>query len=323
MSVSYNYCIFHKGCLDGFSGFTIAYNSGQLTKDVFIYQDVPSTKKVPPNIDQRDILIIDVAYKKEILEIIFRYAKSVVFIDHHVSIHQDTIDLEAKYGKKKNITIIYDVNHAGCMLTWKFFHKRQSPPRFLKYIEDQDIGVWKYKRTKPFIYALKAYFNLSIEQQSINKWFRLMNEEYLDRIIKRGKVIKKYNDHLIGVNLSKHSRERFPSQKVFQMNPHIFKNPGQYTVAVFNGMGCPSTTDLAVEALHRIECDFVIMWALNLDNRNYVLSMRSKSVDVSKICQIFGGGGHELAAACSFSMEKMNLPDLFKGSSLPRAFKAQ
>lgn len=317
----FDYCIFHKGCLDGFTGFTIAYNSGQLTRDVFIYQDVPSTNKVPPDIDHRNILIIDVAYKKEILEIIFRYAKSVVFIDHHVSIHQDTIELEAKYGKNKNISIIYDVDHAACMLTWKFFHKRQKSPRFLKYVEDQDTGTWKYKRTKPFIYALKAYFNLSIEQSSINKWFGLMNDEMVDRMIRRGRVIRRYNDHLIGTNLPKHSRERFPSQKVFQMNPQIFTNPGQYTVAVFNGVGCPSITDLAVEALHRIECDFVIMWTMNLDRRDYVMSMRSKEVDVSKICQIFGGGGHELAAACSFNMSLMNLTEIFEGSSLPRAFK--
>ena len=64
----FNYIIFHRGCLDGFSGFFVCYTSGRLTDNVQIYSDVPSSKRVPPNIDGKDVIIVDVAYKKEILE---------------------------------------------------------------------------------------------------------------------------------------------------------------------------------------------------------------------------------------------------------------
>src|SRR5258708_6486013 len=94
----FNYIIYHKGCLDGFSGFFVAYTSGRLTKDVIIHEDMPSATMIPPDIDGKDMLIIDVAYKKEVLEEIFKYAKTVVFIDHHDSIKDDVQVLASKYN---------------------------------------------------------------------------------------------------------------------------------------------------------------------------------------------------------------------------------
>ena len=51
------------------------------------------------------------------------------------------------------------------------------------------------------------------------------------------------------------------------------------------------------------------------------MSMRSNTVNVSEIAKLFGGGGHELAAACSFSASKYRIEDLFQNESLNRLFK--
>ena len=96
--------------------------------------------------------------------------------------------------------------------------------------------------------------------------------------------------------------------------------PGQYKVLVYSGLNCPSVSSLATAALEHIECDFVIMWTRNLDRRNYVLSMRSREVDISEIAKSLGGGGHKLAAACSFPDTKYDINELFKGESLPRTY---
>ena len=39
--------------------------------------------------------------------------------------------------------------------------------------------------------------------------------------------------------------------------------------------------------------------------------MRSKKVDVGTICKKFGGGGHTLAAACSFPSSQYRIEDMF------------
>jgi oligoribonuclease NrnB/cAMP/cGMP phosphodiesterase (DHH superfamily) len=327
MTHLFNMIIFHRGCVDGFSGFLIALRSERFGDDYKVYQDVPSTNNIPPNVDGTDILIIDVAYKKEVLGNIFRRARSVVFIDHHQSIHQDVMDLYKLWNRKidktdmDKITIVYDEMRSGCTLTWKYFYPNQKIPLFLKFIEDQDTGRWEYPRTKPFIFALKAYNRLSIDDDSIKQWNELFEKKNVYKLIKLGIPIQYYNNHLIDLNLSKHSRELFPSKEVFRLNRKIFTHPGQYTVAVFNGMGCPSITELAIVALERLDCDFCIMWALNLDKKEYIMSMRSNSVDVSEICQLFGGGGHRLAAACSFPVSRFSIIDMFEGKSIPRAFK--
>ena len=165
----FDYIIFHKGCVDGFAGFFVLSLSNRIANNAFIYQDVPSATNVPPNIDGKNIIIIDVAYKKNILDIIFTYANSVVFIDHHDSIHLDVIDLYNKYknDKKKQITIVYNENKCGSTLTWNYLFGKQTIPLFLKYIEDQDIGKWKYEKTKPFLRAVKTYFNISPDSKTL------------------------------------------------------------------------------------------------------------------------------------------------------------
>ncbi|VBB18522.1 hypothetical protein YASMINEVIRUS_985 [Yasminevirus sp. GU-2018] len=336
---NFNYIIFHGGCLDGFSGFFVAHISGRLTKDVIIHEDVPSTTKIPPDIDGKDVVIIDVAYKKEVLEEIFKYAKSVVFIDHHVSIKEDVAELYKKYNNapvvqdtdsdseqststskiSDNITIVYDDTRCGSTLAWSYFFGRQKIPLFLKYVEDQDTGHWIYPRTKPFIYALRSYYKLNTDTESLNRWFKLLNKENVAKLIKKGTYMKRYNDHIVSTNVPKHTLERFPSKKIYDMNPAIFSKPGQYKVAVYCGHNCPSVTELGVGALERMpEIDFCIMWVYNLDSKRYVLSMRSREVDISEICKIFNGGGHKLAAACSFSSSLMRIEDVFEGPSLPR-----
>jgi len=315
----FNYIIFHSGCLDGFSGFFVAHISGRLTKDVIIHEDVPSTSHVPPDIDNKDVVIIDVAYKKEVLEQIFKYAKSVVFIDHHISIKDDVMELHKKYDNNGNITIIYDEARCGSTLAWSYFFGHQQIPLFLKYVEDQDTGKWQYPKTKPFIFALKTYYHLSTENKSLDKWLRLLNKENVAKLIKKGRYMKRYNDHLVSVNLPKHTIESFPSKKVYNIQPELFTKPGQYKVAVYCGHNCPSITDLGVGVLDRYpDIDFCIMWVYNLDSKRYVLSLRSREVDISEICKLFNGGGHKLAAACSFHSSQFKIDDLFEGGSLPR-----
>ena len=69
-----------------------------------------------------------------------------------------------------------------------------------------------------------------------------------------------------------------------------------------------------------MNCDFVWIWTLNLERKERVVSLRSKDngVDVSKIAECFGGGGHHSASAFSFNIRKLDLLDFFGENSIPR-----
>lgn len=315
---NFNYIIYHKNCIDGFAGFFIAYLSNKLLQNVNIYGDQPSTKTVPSDIDDKDIIIIDVAYNKDVLEQICKYAKSVVFIDHHDGIKQDVVNIQKKYN---NIEIIYDEEFSGASLSWKYFNGDDKIPSFIRYIQDNDTGKWLDKNTRPFIYALRTFFKLEPTYKNIKQWNKLFDNEYVLKMIKKGSYMEKYSKYLIKKNMMYHTIEKFPSKKIYNLSPDTFKEIGQYKVAVFCGGSCPSVSDLAIETMKTFNCDFCIMWTYNIDSKKYILSMRSTIVNIGEICRIFGGNGHKLAASCSFFSTDYNIHDLFEGKSLPRNYK--
>jgi len=318
----YDFVIFHKGCLDGFSGFFILHKSGKIHKNAIIYPDVPSQKNPPNNIDNKNVIIIDVAYKNDVLREIMLRANHVTFIDHHISIRDDVNKLISSTElKHKNNVIIYDEKKSGASLTWKYFFPNKSVPLFVKYIEDNDIGKWEMKHTLEFITGFEVNFNLDLSKQNIKKWDQLFNKSTVSYLINKGKTYKEYKNYLIDWNYTKYSLMQFPSELIYQEYPQYFNKPGQYKAALYCGSGCPSGTEIGKKILESVNCDFAIMWIYNLDRKEYVLSFRSNNVDVGTIAKIFGGGGHTLAAACSFSKNKYDITDLFFENSLPRSYK--
>lgn len=313
----YDYVIFHKGCFDGFSSFIILQNTRYISKNAIIYPDVPSAKTPPPNVSGKNVIIMDVAYKVDILKIIIDEAKSVTFIDHHITIHDDVTELK-KMSHGKNVIVIYNEKESGASLTWKYFHKKKPMPLFVRYIKDNDIGEWKLKFTHYFLAGLETKYGTSLDSSTVQKWNGLFDTHKVKKLIKRGKIYWEYIDHLVEVNSKRYSLEQFPSEKIYEQFSDYFKKPAQYRVAVICGSGCPNITRLGTKMLETIDCDFVMSWSLNLDRKEYVLAFRSKEVDVGKIAGMFGGGGHTLAAACSFPANKYNIQELFLPQSLPR-----
>lgn len=316
----YNYVIYHRGCFDGFTSFVILERSGKISKDAKIYPDVPSAKNVPREIEDKNVIIMDVAYKYEVLREIFLSAKTVTFIDHHVTIRDDVLKLQRELDLGKNIKIIYDIEECGATLTWDFINKGKKRPLFLKYIHANDVGKWDmYKNTYPFMSGLEVNFKTEPTRENIVKWNTLFDIDVVKMLIKRGRKYREYINYLMDWNANKYSMMAFPSEKVYEefVSSDIFKKPGQYKVALsFNP--CPDSSQLGNKMMKEIKCDFVMFISPQFDRKEYVLSLRSLEINVGEIAKLFGGGGHNLASACSISMDKYDIKDLFLSNALPR-----
>ncbi len=315
MKTYYNYVIYHKKCPDGFTGFFILHNAKLIHKTAKIFPDVPSAKTVPPNIFG-DVIIIDVAYKYDILKQIIQKSKSVLFIDHHITIHDDVLKLEKEF--KDKFKSIYDEKKSGATLVWDYLYPRKKHPRFIDLIEDNDIGKWALPNVKDFITGFNVNFNLKLTYDNIKKFKSLLKNTTVKKIINIGKIYNEYKKYLTNENSNRISIEKFPSQKIYKDFSKSFDKPGQYKVAVYCGSACPNASELAQKILKEHNCDFFISWVLNLDRKEFVLTLRSEKVDVGSIAKLFNGGGHTYAAACSFSSNKYNITDLFFEESLPR-----
>jgi oligoribonuclease NrnB/cAMP/cGMP phosphodiesterase (DHH superfamily) len=310
--IKYNYIIYHKNCLDGFTSFIILYNSKTIANIHQIYPDVPSTKQIPPNISNKDVIIMDVAYSYEILKEIMLLAKSVTFIDHHITIHEDVkkIYKEIKLKTSKEIIIIYDKMKSGCSLVWNFLFNTK-PPLFVRLIEDNDIGKWEMPHVFDFISGLSVNYELNHNKINIKKWLKLYSTKEINKLINLGIIYNQYKSHLIELNYKRISIKKFPSKAIFSANPNLFIKPGQYKCAVYNGSACPNASDLAKRIFKEFKCDFFISWIYNLDRKEYVLVFRSEKIDVGSIAKIFNGGGHTLAAAASIKDYMFTINDLF------------
>lgn len=319
MKPKYNYVIYHKNCIDGFTSFFILYKSGLIDKKAIIYPDVPSAKTTPPNIDGKNVISMDVAYKKDVLKEMFSRVKSMVFLDHHITIHNDVIELKKTLGKTDHIEIVYDEHKSGASLTWHYLYPNRKPPLLVRYVEDNDIGLWKMKYTYEFIAGLDTLYSLNPSKSNLIYWDKLLKSEQIKKVISRGKIYFQYINKLVDDQSKRYSIEAFPSEKIYDKFSDYFQKPYQYKVAVYSGSGCPTATLLALKMLDKIKCDFVIMWVYHMDRKEYVLTFRSKTVDVGNIAKMFGGGGHKLASACSFSSKDYHIEDLFAKESLPRS----
>jgi len=306
MNKKYDYIIFHKGCIDGFTSFIVLYKSQQINRNAIIYPDIPSATQIPDNIINKNVIIMDVAYKYNILLEIIRLSKHITFIDHHITTFNEIQNIN-----DPKFTLIYNKYECGASLTWKFFFKNKPIPLFIKYIKDNDIGEWKLKDTRNFIAGLSVKYNKDINHKNIIKWLTLLNEYNVKKLINKGIIYNEYIDYIVNANFNKFSVLYFPSKLLYTNFKHFFIKPNQYKVAVYTGRGCPSITLISEKILEKTNVDFVIMWTYNFERQEYILSFRSKTINVGNIAQLFGGGGHDFAASCTISKSLYKIDELF------------
>lgn len=303
--MKYNYIIYHHNCIDGFTGFYLFIKSKQWEKKPIVYYDQPYAKKIPPNIEGKNVIIIDVAYNPHIIKQIAELSNRMLFIDHHVSIREGILKLKLK----KPNEIVYDVNKSGASLVWHYFFKKKMP-KFVKYIEDNDIGRWKYSETVPFILSLRMHYTLEPTYNNLKKWDKLLNNNVVNKMIKEGYNYQEYDNYLALKNSKKTSIMYFPSELVTTINNRMLNNVGQYKIAIING-GCPSVSSVGKKIMETVNCDFCVVWNYIITKQKYVISLRSNKMDVSKIAAYFGGGGHKKAASFSLSSNDYKIDDLF------------
>jgi len=309
MKIYYNFIIFHKKCPDGFTGFYILHMTNQIHKNAIIYPDVPSAKFSPNDISNKDIIIIDVAYKYPVLRDIILKAKSVLFIDHHITIREDTLKLENEF--KHKFKTIYHDKKSGATLTWDYFYPRKKHPYFIDLIEDNDIGKWQMANVHDFMTGFSVDFNLKLSPENIKKFKLLFKKSTIQKLIQKGKIYNEYRKYLTDENANRISFRRFPSEQIYKDYSKFFDKVGQYKVAVYCGSACPNASDLAKKVFENNSCDFFMAWILNFDRMEYVITLRSEKVDVGNIAKLFNGGGHIYAAAMSFKSSQYHIEDLF------------
>src|SRR3989344_5352306 len=262
--------IYHADCPDGFGG---AWSAWKKFGDKADYFPVGYGESIMPGLENKEIYFIDFMYdqydEKGIQDLI-RRNKRVTAIDHHVS-KEKLIKLTQDYS--------YAVDHSGSVLAWKYFHEDKPVPLLLKYVEGQDL--WRFDL--PDTAAVVTYINCLGYDFAI--WDKLVEDvedgEKRKKFIEKGEFMVSYKEEMLKKIVEENEKiVEFEGHKVYVVNaPHEFAS----------GIGY---------ILYKKRPPFAVTWIE--DKHGVHVSLRSDvSVDVAKIAEKYGGGGHKAAAGFS------------------------
>lgn len=266
-------CIYHGNCADGFaSAWVVRKALGEA--NVEFVAGVYGTD--PPDVADKDVIIVDFSYKLPVMEPLIKKAKTVLILDHHKTAQEDLASLVTTGNK--NVQVVFDMDRSGCRITWDHFFD-QEPPQLLLHIEDRDLWRFKLPMTREIQATVFSY------PYEFDVWDGLMQTDPVKLAIE-GKAIERKHfkdiDELLGVVTRPMSID---SHHVMIANlPYTFSSDAGHKLA--QGMpfgGCYYDTP---------------------EGRCFSLRSTNEGIDVSEVAKKFGGGGHRNAAGFMISFDK-------------------
>ncbi|MEK7520553.1 MAG: hypothetical protein AAB560_00545 [Patescibacteria group bacterium] len=258
--------LYHKNCFDGFGA---AWAARKKFGDKAEYIAVEHQNPPPTGLKGKDVYLVDFNYSPEITGKILKEARKLAIMDHHIT---------GKESVKLAHESLYDINHSGAVLAWKFFHPRKRTPRLLLHIEDGDLWRFRLKGTR----ELQGY--LDARDFDFRLWDKvaaaLEKSDGGKEYFRQGKAILDYQRKLVKKAVERAAPVKFGGYETLAVNSPFFQSElGNALVLKYPPIG--------------------IVWSEK--NGKILVSLRSDGkTDVSKIAVKHGGGGHKAASCFSF-----------------------
>ena len=279
-------CIYHIADHDG-------KGSGAVVKSVFPEIELLGLNhdmEIPYDLIEKHekVVVCDFALP---VEYMFKLSETIDFtwIDHHASV----IDkYEEELAKGRNpIKGLRRVGQAAIELCWEYFYPNRDVPLGITLLAKNDLFDLSDPRVRPFEFAMQSF---GVNTPSDEIWTELFeNRLDIEEMIQDGQRI------LGWINVRNY---RLVRSMAFESEIDGYK-----CICANMPQGYSSFYD-SVE--NRDSYDVMINFYMN-KNQKWNLSFYSskKNVDVSKIAEKFGGGGHRGAAGAS-SLDE--LPDFLR-----------
>ena len=290
-------CIYHGKCADGFTAAWAVYAA--LGDKVEFHPGIYG--EAPPDITDRDVLLVDFSYKRPVLEQMASFARFIMVMQHHKTSVEHFVRLtDVPVGSSgikeewqrsmmgddtaRRINALFDMNRSGAGIAWDFFHDAERPA-LVDYVEDRDL--WRFKL--PYSREVNAF--IFSHDYTFDNWDQLANDlNFADTMAtaeKAGAAIerKHHKDvtELVGV-----CKRRLKIGGVEVWGASI---PYTYTSDAGNLMA-------------QGEPFAACYWDTP---RGRIFSLRSTAdgADVSAIAAQYGGGGHKNASGFTVPLDQI------------------
>ena len=263
--------VYHAGCSDGFAA---AWCFWHFYKDSYEYFPGVYQGALPDIVD-RDVYLVDFSFKRDKVELMLQYAKSVTLLDHHASALTDLWD----FAKFNNFNMEHcSLEKSGARIAWDFIKQKEKHtkkvPRILEHIEDRDLWKFKLEHTREIMAAVFSY------DYTFETYEKLMSlgKTGLNQLYKEGVAIeRKYQKDLKGL-----------AKQVVRM-----ARIGGFDVPIANANG-HFASDLGNMLSHDVP--FAAIYYDTAEFRNFSLRSQDTGLDVTEIAKKYGGGGHPRAS---------------------------
>lgn len=275
-------CIYHHpsrkgGCLDGSAAAWVvrkAYPSAILIPSD--YGNTPPLDQIGPD---DTVFIVDFSYPPEELKRIEDACRRIVVIDHHVTAIKKLKD----YRVGAYSAMILNPFRSGCTLTWDYLYPGRRPPAWLAAAGAGDIWDFSNSNTKPICAYCYSRKPLTVE------WLDEIDGIHPDTILLRGEVVLEEQEAEWKEAIN--SRATFSTIQGYNI-PTIQLFPDDDASNILNIMAKGHPFSLGIYKYK--------------DYTEY--SFRSakgepQSINVSKLAEAMGGGGHVHAAGAKVAKE--------------------
>lgn len=271
--------IYHDQCSDGFGG---AWVARRKFGDSATYIPANDRKHYNVNLDNKQVYIIDYSYPVDVLLDLEKRASKLVIIDHHISAKDLVLSVKEH---------VFDIEHSGAYLAWKYFFPNENVPKLVEYIEDGDL----YKFTLPNARPVIAYIHVAdfIFEDFEKIAGELETESGYAKILEQGTLLRKVHERQVEYFADRAELVEFEGYTIYAVNANN-------TVA----------SDLG-HLLCKKQGPFAMIF--NYEDLTWKCSLRGDgTVDVSAIAGKFGGGGHHNASGFIVKIDQHPFPGVKK-----------
>lgn len=270
--------VLYHGDIDGFGA---AWAAWKVFGNKADYVEAKHQTPPPEGLTNKRIFFVDFCYDdKETMQKLLAENKEVVVIDHHLS---------NKGNAEVSTECVFDNNHSGVFLAWKYFHPKKKVPLLVRHIEDIDLWKFKMAGTKELMMALDAF------EFEFKLWDKIAadfeNSKKRRKYFEDGVAVSKFQDRMIEKNMEGGEDVTICGQEAFAVNS--------------SGIDPSELGNLIVKRKKKIG----LIWRYDKGRLKVSLRAGNKlNADVSKISAEFGGGGHKNSAGFSVIDPKIEFP---------------
>ena len=146
-------CIYHHGCADGVAGaWAIREAFRERQYEIEFHPGIYG--EAPPDVTNRDVIIVDFSYKRDVLLQMADQARHILILDHHKTALEDLGEIKTLPA---SIDLVFDLNRSGAMIAWQQFHPDRHAPLLFDHIQDRDLWRFQLAGTREITAAVYSY----------------------------------------------------------------------------------------------------------------------------------------------------------------------